>query len=60
MDNEKRYEELEEEIEKLEKQIDYERKKLDVCAYGKSDLYYLEGLEEKLEQLIEERDNLDI
>ena len=44
---------VEEEIERLEKEIDYEERKLKVCGYGKSDLYYIEELEDDLEQLKE-------
>lgn len=42
---------LQERIDELEKQIEYEDKRLDCCAYGKSDLYYLEGLKYELEEL---------
>ena len=38
-------------IEKLEKQIKYEKNKMEVCGYGKSDLMYLHGLELELEEL---------
>lgn len=44
---------VEEEIERLEKEIDYEERKLKVCGYGKEDLYYIEELEDDLEQLKE-------
>ena len=37
--------------EELEKEIEYEEKKLEVCAYGKSDLYHIEHLKWELEQL---------
>ena len=50
-------EEIEEEIEKLKAQIEYEEKRLKYCAYGKSDLYFIEGLKnevEKLEKMLEE------
>ena len=40
----KKAEKLENEREKLKKEIEYEEKRLDVCAYGKSDLHYLESL----------------
>lgn len=36
------------EIEKLRKQIEYEKRKQEVCAISKADIYYLEELEEKL------------
>ena len=44
---------IEEEIERLEKEIDYEERKLKVCGYGKEDLYYIEELQEDLEELKE-------
>lgn len=36
------------EIEKLRKLIEYEKRKQEVCATSKEDIYYLEELEEKL------------
>ena len=36
------------EIEKLRKQIECEKRKQEVCATSKADIYYLEELEEKL------------
>lgn len=56
---EQKYNELERKIEKLENQIEYEKKKMKVCAYGTSDLIYLSSLESELDELIEQRDNLD-
>lgn len=47
----KSIEEIEERIEELEKEIEYEEKKLDICAYGTSDLMYIEGLKSELEEL---------
>lgn len=44
-------EKLENEIEKLKKEIKYEKRKLRVCAYGKSDLHYLESLKNRLKEL---------
>lgn len=44
-------EKLENEIEKLKKEIEYEEKKINICGYGKSELYYLESLKNKLEEL---------
>lgn len=38
-------------IKELKKQIKYEKNKMKVCAYGKSDLMYLYGLEQELEEL---------
>ena len=42
---------MDERIEELEKEIEYEEKKLDICAYGTSDLMYIEGLKSELEEL---------
>lgn len=42
---------IENEIDRLENEISYEEKKLEVCGYGKNDLYYIEELEEDLEYL---------
>ena len=56
---EKEYNKLDKKIEKLEKQIEYENRKLEVCAYGKSDLAYIDELESELEELKEKQDNLD-
>lgn len=44
---------VEEEIERLEKEINYEERKLKVCGYGKEDLYYIEELQDDLEELKE-------
>lgn len=49
--SDKEIEEIENRIEELEKEIEYEEKKLDVCGYGKSDLLYIEGLKEELQEL---------
>jgi hypothetical protein len=38
----------------LEKEIEYEEKKQSVCAYGKEDLYYLDGLYAELEEIKEQ------
>ena len=38
-------------IKELKKQIKYEKNKMKVCAYGKSDLMYLYGHEQELEEL---------
>lgn len=46
--------ELYEKQEELEKQIEYEKKKLDVCGYGKSDLYYLDELYAELNEVNEQ------
>lgn len=44
-------EKIENRIEELENMIDYENRKLEVCGYGTSDLLYIEGLEEELQEL---------
>lgn len=43
--------EIKEKITKLKKEIRYEKRKMNVCAYGTSDLRYLYGLESELEDL---------
>ncbi len=48
---EKEVEKIEKRIEELQDMIDYEEKKLKVCGYGKSDLLYVEGLKEELQEL---------
>lgn len=48
---EKEIEEIENKIEELEKEIEYEERKLEVCGYGTSDLMYIEGLKEELQEL---------
>ena len=40
-------------IEELKKEIAYEKKRLECCAYGKSDLIYLGQLQQELEELTE-------
>lgn len=47
----KKAEKLENETEKLKKEIEYEEKRLNVCGYGTKDLYYLESLKNRLEEL---------
>lgn len=42
---------IEKRTKELEKEIEYEERKLEYCAYGKSDLYHIEHLKWKLEQL---------
>ena len=46
-------ENIEKRIEELKKEIRYEKRKMKCCAYGKSDLMYLYGLEEELKELEE-------
>lgn len=48
---EKEVEKIEKRIEELQDMIDYEEKKLKVCGYGTSDLLYIEGLKEELQEL---------
>ena len=43
--------EIKEKIMKLKKEIRYEKRKMQVCAYGTSDLRYLYGLESELADL---------
>lgn len=42
---------IERRTKELEKEIEYEEKRLDYCAYGKSDLYHIEHLKWKLDRL---------
>lgn len=44
---------IEKKIRELKKQIKYEEKKLECCANGKQDLFYLVALEQELEDLEE-------
>lgn len=44
---------IERRTKELEKEIEYEEKRLDYCAYGKSDLYHIEHLKWKLNELEE-------
>ena len=50
---EEEFEKLEERASDLENEIEYEERKLDVCAYGTSDLIYIEGLKNELEEIQE-------
>lgn len=43
--------EIKEKITKLKKEIRYEKRKMNMCAYGTSDLRYLYGLESELADL---------
>lgn len=45
-----------EKIKELKREINYEKRKMKVCAYGSSDLRYLYGLEEELKELLNEED----
>ena len=43
--------EIKKRISELKREIKYQNKKMEVCAYGKSDLYYVLGLENELYDL---------
>ena len=43
--------EIRKKISELKKEIKYQNKKMEICAYGKSDLYYVMGLENELYDL---------
>jgi hypothetical protein len=43
-------------IEELESLIRYEKERMGVCAYGHSDILYLESLEIELRELQDEED----
>lgn len=45
--------------DKLENEIQYEENKLEVCAYGKAELYYIEELYERLHQVNEQIEILE-
>lgn len=45
-----------EKIKELKREINYEKRKMKVCAYGSSDLRYLYGLEEELKELLGEEE----
>ena len=57
-------ENLLEEIEKIEEEIMYEKERMKHCAYGRSDMYYLHGLEERLielnTELAEAEDDMEV
>ena len=55
---EENIENIEKAIEELEKEIEYERRKQQVCGYSKRDEMYLEELQEKLEELQEKLEEL--
>ena len=42
---------IKKQIKELRNQIKYEKQKMKCCAYGKSDLMYLYGLEQELKNL---------
>ena len=45
-----------ERIKMLKKEINYEKRKMKVCAYGNSDLKYLYSLEEELNELLKQEE----
>ena len=47
-------EELYDTKDKLENEIQYEERKLEVCGYGKAELYYIEELYDQLNQVNEQ------
>lgn len=46
-------------IKDLTNEIKCEKKKMECCAYGSSDLMYLYGLEEELEALEEQLEEME-
>lgn len=50
---------IEKRIKALQDEIEYEKRKQEVCATSKSDLYYLNSLEEELEELKEKSDSVE-
>ena len=49
---------IENKIEDLLNEIEYEERRMECCAYGKSDLAYLESLKEELAELEDQLDRL--
>lgn len=43
--------EIKKRIAELKSEIRYEKRKMNCCAYGKSDLIYLDGLRQELKDL---------
>lgn len=52
-------EELYDTRDKLENEIQYEEDKLEVCGYGKAELYYIEELYDQLDQVNEQIEVLE-
>ena len=52
-------EELYDTRDKLENEIQYEENKLEVCGYGKAELYYIEELHDQLDQVNEQIEVLE-
>ena len=46
-------------IKELKKEIEYQKRKLKCCAYGKSDLMYLWALEEELVALEKQLEEME-
>ena len=49
---------IENKIEDLLNEIEYEERRMECCAYGKSDIAYLESLKEELSELEDQLDRL--
>ena len=49
---------IENKIEDLLNEIEYEERRMECCAYSKSDLAYLESLKEELAELEDELERL--
>ena len=49
-----------EELDNLGKELEYKRKELEVCAYGKRELLEVEELEDEVEYMFHILDNLDL
>ena len=45
--------------DELEKEIEYEESKLEICGYGKAELYYIEELYDRLQQVNEQIEILE-
>lgn len=45
--------------DELEKEIEYEESKLEICGYGKAELYYIEELYGRLQQVNEQIEILE-
>lgn len=52
-------EEILKKIKELKRQIKYEERKMKVCGYGKSDIYYVESLKEELQEYEEKLKELE-
>lgn len=52
-------EELYNKKDELEKEIEYEESKLEICGYGKAELYHIEELYDRLQQVNEQIEILE-